>query len=335
MSEQNWRLGRVCGVEDQVNPDKSVLVAEVYSKALRADDEGLVGCYFLVQDLEQDEAERAMLFFSNQASLLVDAARLVDDAGAEFPALVTMRYSSSVPEYLVTALEFDFLRMLPGDDVISRQGWDVFCAYDALSQGKTIEGGEDLPPFDYRALRRKVYANRANVQEDRSPWLVDEHADLRELTKHNPEGSESFIAKADDMEAALKFEVEVGNYFSIVIPTKIERNVQTGAIPDWIPQTGREIVVAHGLDPLQAARALKVVTEDPEVFVSKSELRSSADEREILFPPMIVPDAGLNWISTDFSGRRDQLGYERLQALVNGSRDIDLSQPTKSDEFSR
>src|SRR3546814_10002399 len=90
-----------------------------------------------------------------------------------------------------------------------------------------------------------------------SDLLAEEHETLRSLTKNNPEGSESFIATADDMEAALNGDVDVGDRFSIVIPTKVERNEQSGAIPNWIPQTGREIVVAHGLDPLQAARALK------------------------------------------------------------------------------
>src|SRR3546814_1037106 len=89
-----------------------------------------------------------------------------------------------------------------------------------------------------------------------SDLLAEEHETLRSLTKNNPEGSESFIATADDMEAALNGDVDVGDRFSIVIPTKVERNEQSGAIPNWIPQTGREIVVAHGLDQLQAARAL-------------------------------------------------------------------------------
>src|SRR3546814_1337631 len=80
-----------------------------------------------------------------------------------------------------------------------------------------------------------------------------------------------------------------------------------------MPQTWREIVVAHGLDPLQSARALKAVSDAPDQFVSKSELHSGLDVREIICTPLAVPDKALNWISTDFSGRRDQLGYDRLQ----------------------
>src|SRR3546814_8442998 len=92
---------------------RSALVAEIYSKAVSPDDGGLVACYFLVQDLDPADAERAMLFFSSQASLLIDTTKLVEDAGAEFPALVTIRYSNSLPAYMATALEWDFLRMLP------------------------------------------------------------------------------------------------------------------------------------------------------------------------------------------------------------------------------
>src|SRR3546814_3201889 len=84
----------------------------------------------------------------------------------------------------------------------------------------------------YRALRRKIFANRALADEDRNPWLAEEHETSRSLTKNNPEGSESFIATADDMEAALNGDVDVGDRFSIVIPTKVERNEQSGAIPN-------------------------------------------------------------------------------------------------------
>src|SRR3546814_8345653 len=93
--------------------------------------------------------------------------------------------------------------------------------------------------------------------------------------------------------AALNGDVDVGDRFSIVIPTKVERNEQSGAIPNWIPQTGREIVVAHGLDPLQAARALKAVSDAPDQFVSKSELHSGLDVREIICTPLAVPDKAL------------------------------------------
>src|SRR3546814_16689434 len=48
-----------------------------------------------------------------------------------------------------------------------------------------------------------------------------------------------------------------------------------------------------------------------------SDVCSSDLVREIICTPLAVPDKALNWISTDFSGRRDQLGYDRLQNAVN------------------
>src|SRR3546814_8800234 len=86
-----------------------------------------------------------MLFFSSQASLLIDTTKLVEDAGAEFPALVTIRYSHSIPAYMATALEWDFLRMLPDEDVISSDGWDILCAYDAIQKGKDVDEADDIP----------------------------------------------------------------------------------------------------------------------------------------------------------------------------------------------
>src|SRR3546814_20213090 len=116
---------------------------------------------------------------------------------------------------MATALEWDFLRMLPDEDVISRDGWDIFCAYDAIQNGKDVDEADDLPPFDYRALRRKIFANRALADEDQNPWPADEHATLRSLTKNNPEGTESFIATADDRDDALHGYVAVGERISI------------------------------------------------------------------------------------------------------------------------
>src|SRR3546814_19675319 len=63
--------------------------------------------------------------------------------------------------------------------------------------------------FPYTTLFRSL------ADEDRNPWLAEEHETLRSLTKNNPEGSESFIATADDMEAALNGDVDVGDRFSI------------------------------------------------------------------------------------------------------------------------
>src|SRR3546814_14657287 len=113
-------------------------------------------------DLDPADAERAMLFFSSQASLLIDTTKLVEDAGAEFPALVTIRYSNSIPAYMATALEWDFLRMLPDEAVISRDGWDIFCAYDAIQNGKAVDEADDLPPFDYPALTTGRKSTRLN-----------------------------------------------------------------------------------------------------------------------------------------------------------------------------
>jgi hypothetical protein len=317
---KSWRVGRVCRRDDLIETEKAAVVAEVYSRALRPDDGGFVAAYFLAHELETGEAEDAMNFFSAQASLLVDASRLVEDAGAEFPALVTIRYTDDVAGYMVTVNEHNILRMLPGDDVVSQEGWDIFCARRALLNGEQVDDAQDLGGFDYRALRRKVYANRASVQEDRQPWLIEEYKQLRALTQGSPEGSETMIALADDMEAALDGLVDVGDTFSVVIPTKVERSIQRGAIPDWLPQVGREVVVAHGLSAIQAARTLVVVEADPEAFVDKGALFSSLEVRETLCPAFIVPDHGLNWISTDFSGRRSKDGYERLQELLNAPR---------------
>src|SRR3546814_8530339 len=97
---------------------RSALVAEIYSKAVSPDDGGLVACYFLVQDLDPADAERAMLFFSSQASLLIDTTKLVEDAGAEFPALVTIRYSNSIPRSEEHTSELQSLM---------RISYDVFC----------------------------------------------------------------------------------------------------------------------------------------------------------------------------------------------------------------
>jgi hypothetical protein len=87
------------------------------------------------------------------------------------------------------------------------------------------------------------------------------------------------------------------------------------------------------LNALQAARALKVVSDDPGAFVSKANLLQGKAERESLCAPALVPDTGLNWMSTDFSGRRDAAGYAKLQARINGAgADAALARPLAVNE---
>ncbi|AXK44100.1 hypothetical protein [Erythrobacter aureus] len=319
MSEKNWRRGRIVGPEDTLDLKSCALVAEVHSRAVRADDGGHVASYILVDGLEEAFAEDAMNFFSSQVTLLVDSSRLVEHCKAEFPALVTIRMTDQYEGYVAQCFQFDFLQTIPGDDVISQDGWDAFCVRQAMLRGEDVEDADDLPEFDERSLRRKVYANRAQVKEDRSPWLVDEYNQLRELTDGKPEGSEALIELADDMEAALNGQVLVGDSFSVVIPTRIERAVQDGAMRHYIPQTGREIVVAHGLDAVQAGKVLRLVEQDKSRFVDASQLMAGSNSKETLHPAFIVPDSGLNWISTDFNGRRSAEGYKHLQAELNTS----------------
>ncbi|QAY80133.1 hypothetical protein ETR14_26180 (plasmid) [Sphingosinicella sp. BN140058] len=317
LSEKSWRLGAVCRADGEVDLDGAIVVAEVQSRALRYDDGGLVACYVVAHGVSEDEAERAVEFFKDQARLLVDAERLAHDAGAEMPALVTIRYSSDPAGYLATADEFGFLRMLPADDVVFEGGWEIFCGLDAIRRGEQLEGAAELPPFDFRSLRRKVYANRALTEEDMSPWLVEESAALRRLTQHNPEGSEVFVAMADDMDAAMRGEIAVGGAYSIVIPTKIERAQMDGAVFEWVAQGGREIVVAHGLDADQAVRAFALVDAAPAAFVAPKALLAGGKEREKVGRPIIVPDDALNWMSTDLKGQcRDQQAYERLRSRL-------------------
>lgn len=330
MTDNSWRFGHICLADEGVNLDHSILMAEVHSKALRPDDGGYIACYVLVDQLEPGQAERAMQFFSSQASLLVDVSALAQDCGADFPALVTIRYSDEARKHIASACEFETLRELPNDSVISRDGWDLFCAQDAIERGLNVPLVAAIPPYDYRALRRKVYVNRASVKEDRSPWLVEELAQLRELTAHSPEGSEALVAMADDMEAAMNGSVEVGHSFSIIIPTKVERGEYDGAVYGWTQQTGREIVVAHGLDATQAAHALASVRAAPEKFVSAADLLSSKDARETILPAFAIPDTGLNWISTDFTGRRNHTAYEQMRAALGTALSSDFTQSLPS-----
>lgn len=306
----------VCTVDGMVDLDRSVVVAEVYSRAVRPEDEGLIACYFLLHSMGAEEAERAMNFFAEQPGLLVDTGALVDDAGAEFPALVVIRWTDETRNLLATVHQFGILRELPSDDVINRDGFDLFMTVDAMEQGREVPDAAPLHPYDYRSLRRKVYALRAAVMDDRDPWLQRECAQLRKITEGEPEGCESLVARADDMEKALRGEVEIGNGFSVVLPTTIERQRPSGAIVDWVPQAGREIVIAHGLDAVQAARALAAVRAEPEAFVSKAQLLHGNGGRERLGRAFVIRDSGLNWISTDLQGRRNSQGYERLKSAM-------------------
>lgn len=317
LSEVGFTRGMVCLADEGVDLEKAILVAEVFEQALDTGDRGFVGCYVIAHSLEVADAEGAMRFFATQPSLIVDAERLVADCGARFPALVVIRYSDETEQYLSAMLEYDILRDLPDDEVIRRSGWELYWAHEALATGRDVPVPDALPNFDYRGLRRKVMACRAMTQEDRDPWMRMERDVLRALTRDEPEGCEKMVAEADDFDAALAGAVDFGDTFSVVIPTLIERSRMDGAFIDWYPSGGREIVVAHGLDAVQAARVLKVVSDDPETFVAKGKLVSKK-ARETLQRPIAIRDSSLNWMATDFSGRRAAQAYEILRQRVGG-----------------
>lgn len=310
--------GSVCVAGDGIDLDACCLVAEVYGNAFSPEDEAIGGSYFLAHGLSEDRAERAMEFFASQPSLIVDVNRIVDDSGAPCPARVVIRYTDQARDYLATVYEFGVLKELPEDGVVSAAGWDLFATHDALARGEPAAEAQPLPAFDYRSLRRKVMANRAGIEEDRNPWLQGELDRLRALTKDEPEGFEVMAARADDIESVLAGRVTVEEAFSVIIPTAAERQVQKGAIADWVKQAGREIVVAHGLDAIQAARVLRLVREDPEAYVSKDRLLKGTG-RETLMPAIVIADSSLNWIATDFSGRRASSAYEQLKQRLNES----------------
>lgn len=308
--------GEICVAGEGIDLDACCLVAEVYGNAFSPETEAIAGSYFLAHGLSEARAERAMEFFASQPSLIVAVNRIVDDCGSPMPARVVIRYTDQARDYLATVYEFGVLRELPEDGVVSEAGWDLFATFDALSRGVPAAEAQPLPSYDYRSLRRKVVANRAGIDEDRNPWLQGELDRLRELTRDEPEGFEALAARADDIEAVLAGRVTVDEAFSIIIPTAAERQVQKGAIADWVKQAGREIVVAHGLDAVQAARALRLVREDPEAYVSKDRLLKGTG-RETLLPPIVIADTSLNWIATDFSGRRATAAYEQLRQRIN------------------
>lgn len=325
LPETTWNAGRVLGPNEVVNLATSILIAEVFSKAVRPDDGDLVGCFVLAHEMDAEVAESAMHFFHEQPALIVDAAMLAAASGAELPASVVIRWTDETQEWLATFADREILKAVP-NGAIRECGWELFCAVEGLKRGAEIEHTAPLPEYDYRRLRRKIFALRAFNVEDRTPWLEEEYARLKELTRGQPEGCEAFIALAEDMRVALDGGVTVADGFSVVIPTKVERGRYDGALFVWERQTGREIVVAHGLDAAQAALTLSVVQADPEAFVSREALLSGAGERETLGAPFVVPDAGLSWITTDFSGRRNAQAYEALRARINSGLQVDLSQ---------
>jgi hypothetical protein len=292
--------------------EASVLVAEVYSRATSAEDGILTAAYIIGDGFTAAEAEKAMNFFAHQPDLIVDSSALVDDAGADFPALVVIRWTDETPSLLMTYNNYGILREIPSNEAVRHDGLDLWFMVDALASGGEVPEAAPLPPYNARELRQKIYAIRASIEEDREPWLRDEVALLRTITDGNPEGCETLVARADDMEAALEGRIDVGQKFSVILSTRIERAVQTGAITDWVAALGKEVVIAHGLDALQAARVHALVKEEPEAYISKGQLVSDKTMRERVRDVFVIRDSAMSWIATDLHGRRNSAAYQRL-----------------------
>lgn len=307
----------ICAKGGNLNLDKCVLVAEVYGRTVIPDPDSLVSCYFVMHQMDEEEAESAMAFFAEQPSLIVDSKALADHSGAELPALVAIRWSDDTARFYNSVTYYNIYKDIPNNSVIRKDGFDLFQAIQAVSRGEDLPSCDPLPDYDYRALRRMVYALRCGVMDDKDPWFKKELDGLKEVTDGNPEGSETLLARAEDMEAAMRGEVEIGEGFSVVIPTQIERPKSAGAIIDWVSQGGREVVVGFNLSALQAAHLFKAVHENPDQFVSKEHLLSN-DGRETLGKPFVCRDSNIKWMVTDITGRRNAKAYAEVQKKMSG-----------------
>ena len=310
--------GQLCIPHEDIALDRASVIAEVYGQTIRAEDENLVACYFLAHDLTPDDAMLAMNFFSENSSLLVDAQTLVDDCGAAAPSTVVIRCSEFTGDLLGWSFKEGVLFELP-DNAINKSGWELFWHQQSLMAQNEIDDMEEFPKFDSRSLRRKVYAIRASIEDDRSPWLQKEMDALKDLTAGEPDGCERFVAMVEDMKYAMDNGYDFENLYSVVIPTSIQRPRAMGALTDWVHQVGREIVVAHGLDAVQVAHCFELVKRDPSRFVDAGQLLSGNKGRENILDPMILPDSRLNWMTTDFEGRRNAREYEKMRSTLNAS----------------
>ena len=308
----------ICEKGEDLDLDRCVLVAEVYGRTVIPDQDSLMSCYFLMHRMEAEEAESSMAFFAEQPSLIVDSKALADHSGAELPALVAIRWSDDTARFYNSVTYYNMYKEIPNNAVIRKDGFDLFQAIQAVSRGEDLPPCEPLPEYRYRELRRMVYALRCAVMDDKDPWFKKELQGLKEVTEGNPEGSETLLARAEDMEAAMRGEVQIGEGFSVVIPTQIERPKAAGAIMDWISQGGREVVIGFNLNALQAAHLFKAVHEDPESFVSKDHLLSK-DGRETLGKPFVCRDSNIKWMVTDITGRRNATAYAKVQKKMGGS----------------
>ena len=308
---------RFCTSDVDVDLDRCVLVAEVYERTVIADPDSLKSCYFVMDRMEAPEAEAAMAFFAEQPSLIVDSKALVDDSGAELPALVAIRWSDDTARFMNSISYYGLHRDIPSSDAIRTDGFELFKALQAVERDEALPECDPLPQFDARGLRRMVYALRCSVMDDKDPWFKKELEALKSVTDGSPEGAEILLARAEDMEAAMKGKVEIGNGFAVVIPTQIERPKTAGAIIDWVSQGGREVVVGYGLSALQAAHLFKAVHKDPEAFVAKEHLLKK-DGRESLGRPFVCRDSSIKWMVTDITGRRNGAAYARLRKEMGG-----------------
>ena len=308
----------VCNRGEEVDLDRCVLVAEVYGRTVIPDPDSLSACYFLMHKMDPQEAEEAMAFFAEQPSLIVDSKALADHSKAELPALVAIRWSDDTARFMSSVTYYNIYKEIPNNAVIRKDGFDLFQAIRAVSRGEDLPPCEPLPDYDYRSLRRMVYGLRCAVMDDKDPWFKKELEGLMEVTKGNPEGCETLLARAEDMEAAMRGEVDIGEGFSVVIPTQIERPKAAGAIIDWVSQGGREVVIGFNLSALQAAHLFKAVHDNPEAFVTKEHLLAK-DGRETLGRPFVCRDTNVKWMVTDITGRRNGAAYARLQKEMGGA----------------
>jgi len=209
--------------------------------------------------------------------------------------------------------------------------WKGFCESQRLAaEGTAQRLCEKLPEFSHIDLLRKIYLLRE--RSDRDGLMKYLHL-AHQAMAENPENVDGCALIYDLVSETLiepDFQTSFpGERYSVIIPVGVtywrdtpEATLRRSLAPVW-----SYVVIAHGLDILQAVTLHHEVAESSQEWLEKARVGVNLIKSEIIKDPQIILDEALPPLACDFNGRRNEARYNQFRTALEARSVIAMQAP--------
>lgn len=272
-----------------------------------------IAAFIVADGMREEVAQRCACFLDCNPEVLFDPALLEEGLPLEEGARWVYLCADGASEWLADLFEDDIVFCFPSELPINPDGFGAVILALELEAGEPGALDAGLADYDYRALRRKVFAAGSIAADDRME-LAGLGRKAEAAAARGGEMGERMMDLSADVGDALAGAVEVSpGLFSVVVDTSVRFRIsEDNQLPRNVGAGFRSVIAAHGLTVRQAAWVQALVSAAPLDFLTRLVLVSEDYGGEDVIGVRIVPDCKLGWIGTDLTGCRNADRYAKL-----------------------